>query len=272
MNVLPEIRAQADEIRGTLDGLREVRVALETERDSHSTQLAALNSERLELEVLKKDHQERRQALFEQSQEERSLIARLALEAKDIAGLMTRIAKEVPRPRTRPEATSSLPPVSPTAKPAPRSTPPAAPTQSFGAARGALALPARGKLVQGFGDQTNTGHARGLRVLTRAGAQVVAPFDGRLVFAGPFRDYGQLLIIEHSDGYHTLLAGMERLEVGVGQPVVSGEPVGVMGKKTFTGGGQSPVAAGPQLYIELRRDGEPINPMPWLSARLGKRG
>ena len=88
---------------------------------------------------------------------------------------------------------------------------------------------------------------------------MVAPFDGTVAFAGPFRGYGQLLIIEHSEGYHTLLAGMGRIDTVVGSRVLAGEPVGVMDNE-----------GAPSLYVELRRDGQPINPLPWLADRAGK--
>ncbi|MCW9046109.1 MAG: peptidoglycan DD-metalloendopeptidase family protein, partial [Alphaproteobacteria bacterium] len=91
----------------------------------------------------------------------------------------------------------------------------------------------------------------------RLGAHVVAPYDGRVVYAGPFRGYGQLLIIEHGEGYHTLLAGMERIDSVVGQWLLAGEPIGVMSKNK---------SKKPTLYLEMRKDGHPINPVPWLVA------
>jgi septal ring factor EnvC (AmiA/AmiB activator) len=86
---------------------------------------------------------------------------------------------------------------------------------------------------------------------------VVAPYDGEIVFAGQFRGYGELLIIAHGEGYHTLLAGMTRIYGVVGQRLLSGEPVGLMGE------GSKGV---PRLYVELRRNGAAINPVPWLAA------
>ncbi len=83
-----------------------------------------------------------------------------------------------------------------------------------------------------------------------------------MVFAAPFRSYGLLLIVDCGGGYHTVLAGFERLDVKVGQSVAAGEPVGVMPN-------WEPGAAGdrPALYLELRRDGQPVNPAPWLRAK-----
>ena len=91
---------------------------------------------------------------------------------------------------------------------------------------------------------------------TRPAARVVAPYDGQVVYAGQFRGYGQILIIEHGGRYHTLLAGLARIEAVVGQWFLAGEPVGVMG---------SPEDRNPELYLELRRIGQPINPLPWLA-------
>jgi septal ring factor EnvC (AmiA/AmiB activator) len=116
--------------------------------------------------------------------------------------------------------------------------------------------PARGRILTHFGDPTNAGGvSKGLVMETRPGAQIVAPFDGHIVFEGPFRSYGQILIIEHGGGYHTVLAGLDRVDAVVGQWLLAGEPVGSM---------PSPAASRPKLYLELRRDGQPIDPVPWF--------
>lgn len=128
----------------------------------------------------------------------------------------------------------------------------------FAKARGHLVYPASGQLMRRYGENDEFGMAsKGLTFETRAGGQVIAPFDGRVLFSGPFKGYGQILIIEHGDGYHSLLAGLDRIEGSVGQWLVAGEPVGTMPK-----GEQKP-----HLYLELRHDGQPINPMPWLATR-----
>ena len=129
----------------------------------------------------------------------------------------------------------------------------------FALARGALRYPAVGRISGRYGEKILRGTTRkGLTIETRASAQVVSPHNGRVVFAGNFRGYGQLLIIDHGEGYHTLLAGMSRIDGIMGQYLVSGEPVGVMG--TTTGRKES-------LYIELRKNSQPINPTPWLAQR-----
>ena len=85
---------------------------------------------------------------------------------------------------------------------------------------------------------------------------MVAPYDGQVVYAGPFRGYGQILIIEHGESYHTLLAGIERIDAVEGQWVLAGEPVGTMERQG---------TELPKLYLELRHAGQPINPLPWLA-------
>jgi septal ring factor EnvC (AmiA/AmiB activator) len=138
-------------------------------------------------------------------------------------------------------------------------------TRSFAKARGTMPFPVAGSLTGRYGAAAQTAGeagllAKGITIGARAGAQVVAPFDGLIAFAGPFRGYGQLLIIEHSEGYHTLLAGMGHIDARVGQRVLAGEPIGVMENE-----------GAPALYVELRRDGQPINPLPWLADRAGKK-
>ena len=123
-------------------------------------------------------------------------------------------------------------------------------------------LPVRGHIGRRFGENLKNGEsAKGVSLKTRPGSTVIAPRDGIIVFAGPFRGLGELLIIQYQDKYHLLLAGMERIDKQVGESVLAGEPVGVMttSKRAETA-----------LYMELRRNGRPINPLPWLAAATTK--
>ncbi|MBR9834604.1 MAG: peptidoglycan DD-metalloendopeptidase family protein, partial [Alphaproteobacteria bacterium] len=121
---------------------------------------------------------------------------------------------------------------------------------------GGLDRPATGRLVRGWGEKMPGGStSEGLAIATRAQAQVSAPVDGRIEFAGPFRTYGQLLIISTSDGYHVLLSGMAESYVGVGQSVKRGEPVARMTNR---------VNPEPELYMEVRQDGKPMDPARWM--------
>ena len=132
----------------------------------------------------------------------------------------------------------------------------------FAQARGRLPLPVQGKRIIGFGDKAHTNKSNGIVIETRHGAQVVSPADGWIVFAGVFRSYGQILIINGGDGYHMLLAGLSQIDVQLGQFVLAGEPVGLMSGAP-QGAKAKPVGNAPVLYIELRKDGRSIDPDPW---------
>jgi len=142
-----------------------------------------------------------------------------------------------------------------------------APAMSFAAAKKMLPLPVNGVRIREYGASDGLGGTeKGLSIATRLGSQVTAPCDGWVVYAGPFRNYGQLLILNAGDGYHVLLAGMDRISVDLGQFVVTGEPVAVMGSRAQA---TASIAAGsgqPVLYVEFRKDGTPVDPGPWWAA------
>lgn len=138
------------------------------------------------------------------------------------------------------------------------------PEQPFDAMRAKLPLPAQGRRVLAFGERTQYGAAsKGTVIETRQGAQITSPCDGWVVYAGEFRSYGQLLIINAGDGYHVLLAGMSQIDVAPGQFVLASEPVGTMSSAARGQGGS---IGSPVLYVEFRKDGRPIDPNPWWVA------
>ena len=121
-------------------------------------------------------------------------------------------------------------------------------------------MPVTGRLVQGFGASGGEGglRAHGVTWQASAGARVVSPCAGRVAFAGPFRSYGLLAILDCGGGEHFVLAGLERMDVATGQRVLAGEPVGQLGTEGAEGR--------PTLYGELRRRGRPVDPRPWLAS------
>jgi septal ring factor EnvC (AmiA/AmiB activator) len=137
------------------------------------------------------------------------------------------------------------------------------PAMEFVDTRGKLARPVSGRVVRVYGGTNDVGETvKGISILSRANAQVTSPVDGWVAYADEFRTYGQLLIINAGGGYHILLAGMQRIDVNVGQFILAGEPVAVMGeaqkRANDRGSGQGPI-----LYVEFRKDGRPIDPSPW---------
>ena len=126
--------------------------------------------------------------------------------------------------------------------------------KAFARAKGKMPMPARGQIVARYGEQKVKGVvSKGVIIQTRNQAQVIAPFDGSVVFAGPFRGYGNMIIIEHGGGYLSLLAGLESIDTEVGQMLLAGEPVG-----------QMPEEGEARLYVEMRRNNKPINPLSWM--------
>ncbi|GAA4248892.1 murein hydrolase activator EnvC family protein [Azospirillum formosense] len=121
-------------------------------------------------------------------------------------------------------------------------------------------LPVGGRVTVRYGEADRYGAtSRGVTIQARSGSTVVSPQAGTIVFAGPFRGYGQILIVEHSHGYHSLIAGFGRIDTAVGRRVATGEPIGLM-----------PADGSPDLYFELRRHGQPINPQRGFGAPEGK--
>ncbi|MBU8544539.1 MULTISPECIES: murein hydrolase activator EnvC family protein [Roseomonadaceae] len=123
---------------------------------------------------------------------------------------------------------------------------------------GGRALPVAGRITTSWGEAAPGGPHRGLTYAAANGARVVSPCNGRAVYAAPFRSYGLLLIVDCGGGYHFVLAGMDRLDAAAGQRLLAGEPIGVLGGSGASGG---------SLYVELRRNGQPVDPRPWFAAR-----
>jgi murein hydrolase activator len=126
---------------------------------------------------------------------------------------------------------------------------------------GHLQSPVIGVVVKAWGQATDGGPATGVSYFAPPAARVVAPCGGRVVFADSFRSYGLLLIIDCGGGYHVVMSGFDRLDVRLGQGIVAAEPVGVM-----PGWEPGSTARRPALNVELRHDGQPINPAPWLKS------
>ena len=147
------------------------------------------------------------------------------------------------------------------------------PAIAFASAKGLFAMPVNGTQDSRISAVPTAPVARKKAFLWRpgSGAQVTTPCDGWVVYAGPFRSYGQLLILNAGGGYHVLIAGMERISVNIGQFVLTGEPVATMGTTSQVASILAANASQPVLYIEFRKDGTPIDPGPWWAASEGEK-
>ncbi len=292
---LPHIKQSEASLRQELAGLYALRADVQQQKEAAASAAAALLAKRAKLETLEREKAARQIQLASRSEELDARLAKMARDAQDLRDLFARLATEkaarekaeaekAAAEKAQADAAAKAADAEKTAKPKPADVPPAprapydvAVTRSFAQARGTMPFPAAGTLATRYGEAAGSAEdpssrAKGITITTRGGAQVVAPFDGIVAFAGPFRGYGQLLIIEHSEGYHTLLAGMGRIDAVVGARVLAGEPVGVMENAPETAGEKTDTArtGAPSLYVELRRDGQPINPLPWLATAAGK--
>jgi len=133
------------------------------------------------------------------------------------------------------------------------------------AGAGRATPPVAGRLAAGFGKGEGV-FSRGWLYAAPTGAEVFAPYDGRVAYAGPFRGYGMVALIDHGGGYHSLLTGLGRVDVAAGDLVLQGEPLGALpdGRAGGIGAGASE-QGGAKLYVELRKDGEPVDPAPWFA-------
>ncbi len=278
--VIQTVEQEAAVLREDLAEIDQLETIMTKERELVMTRLRELQSEQQRLTGLLAEQNGQQSALIEAAAAKAGAMAALAKSARDTGDLLARLenqsgGREAPAgaPRAKPplpsadaagqsDAESQVALLSPAA-------PGARQLMRFSAARGRLAIPARGKIVANFGAKDPSGaRRRGMSIRTRESAEVIAPFDGKIVFAGPFRAYGQLMILEAGEGYHILLSGMSLLHGVVGQNVTKGQPVGRMGTGPK---GDAAVQAAPEggpdlrdLYVEFRKDGKPFNPMPWL--------
>jgi septal ring factor EnvC (AmiA/AmiB activator) len=261
--VVPELRSEAEILVADLTELSRVRMELVTERDSLRDNRAHLEEERARLAALVEERQRRQSEGEKALESERARALALSKQVETVSELVLRIEKEIETALRVAQAAQRQAETAATvaAFNDPGRISPAVP---FAQAKGLLPLPAAGTRVRDYGAPDGAGGAqKGITIATRAGAQVTAPCDGWVVYAGLFRSYGRLLIINAGGGYHVLLAGMEQITVDLGQFVLTGEPVAVMGSGSRTASAVAAAVSQPLLYIEFRKDGTSIDPGPW---------
>ena len=276
--VLPELRSETEALAGDLKELVRLRDSIAGERRNLADERATLEAERTRLSALVDARQKSLGEAEAALAEEQKRASELALQATGLKDLISRMESESVAARKasdearRADEAHQKQAAMETADQRARiaASPfkdPArlAPAVAFSQTRGRLPLPASGDIIRTFGVQDGFGGTeKGLSIATRQKGVVVSPADGWVMYAAPYRTYGQLLIVNAGDGYYLVLAGMERTNVAIGQFVLSGEPVGVMGDgATRTASSAAIGASQPILYVEFRKDGAPIDPGPW---------
>ncbi len=244
--VVPALRAEVAALTGEIERIATLRAQAAAKETALAAARAVLTRNREDLAKLIAERLALDRRLAPPDAGIEAQIAKAGHEAKDVGDLLQRadaatdrhdkelVARARPADATRPRD-----------------------LRSFESSFSVLTAPVAGTISRRFGaaDPSETAN-QGLAFAALSGAEIVAPFDGRVVYAGPYGDFGLILIIRHGGLYHSLLAGLGRVDVRIDGWVVAGEPVGAM-----------PEASGSVLYMELRREGRPVDPQPWLAAR-----
>ncbi|WP_011582764.1 MULTISPECIES: peptidoglycan DD-metalloendopeptidase family protein [Chelativorans] len=262
--VVPELRSETEMLIADLDDLTRVKTSIEVEEENLQQKQTEQAEEKERLKLLLEEKR-RVQAVAEMRMAaEREQAAELAERATNLQELIASLEKEIEslskvlEARKQANEGDLLSEALPFAKRA-----------------GLVPLPVSGQFAKRFGEDDGAGSSlKGDILRTQSGAIVTAPVDGTVLYAGPFRSYGQLLILNPGDGYHIVLAGLDRLNVSLGQSVLAGEPVGMMGEARLASIAASTLdGAVPELYVEFRKDGKPIDPKLWwvreFSGRTG---
>ena len=254
--VVPAVQNEARRLTSDLTGLRRLRQQVAAQRMTLAASASTLDGDRRKIETLISQKRELAAKTEVALGETNGRLTTLAGQARDLRGLIKGLDDDARRTGgtgghvvlDRIAAAGSVK------------------VASLEGLRGLLALPANGELLTGFGgDDGLGGHLAGILLTTRPGAQVTSPCDGKVLFAGSFRGYGQMLIIGVSGGYHVLLSGLATVDGVVGQEVLAGEPVGRMASKPSQANAGSSGGKDQRLYMEFRRNGAPIDPAPWFA-------
>jgi septal ring factor EnvC (AmiA/AmiB activator) len=274
--VVPDMRAEAEALGSDLREMVRLKDLQVKERDALAHEIADLGAERERLAALV---EERKRQLGQRETDLSAEGERVVAASRDVGDLEALIR--------RMEAEQAKRAAEEAAKPGPegagagggaevsalREAGRLAPAVAFDKAKGLLPLPVSGKRLMAYGaTDGSSGGAKGVSFAAQPGAPVTAPCDGWVVYVGPFRSYGQLLILNAGGGYHVVLAGMERITVGLNQFVLAGEPVATMrGDANSASMAARSAATNPVLYVEFRNERGSIDPTPWWAGTSGEK-
>ena len=269
--VVPEMRAETESLIARLKELARLGEEIEGERSRMAATIEEQITERRRLAMLQEEKKRLQSQNAAQIEAERKKTAELAKKARSLKELIVALEHEAKRKaeaeekaRREEDRIANMP------IPQGNSLIGAV---AFNSLKGMISLPAPGRVVRAFGGRNGNGTVmQGDTVATQSGAIVTAPVDGNVLYAGPFRSYGQLLILDAGDGYHIVLAGLARIGVVQGQNVLAGEPVGSMSEgKVASAASDLVEGTSPELYIEFRKDGKSVDPSPWWANRISGR-
>jgi septal ring factor EnvC (AmiA/AmiB activator) len=275
-SVVPELRTRAEKLTADLSELVTLRKTIASERDALAQDRDKLKNDSVRLAALVEERQRQQSAIEKDMEAEGARAIALSKQVDSLQGLIAKMEQDL-KSAAKAAATANLQgaPATINGKPnlgAFKDPARLSPAIAFASAKGLFAYPVNGTKIRDFGSSDGAGGVqKGISLATRAGAQVTTPCDGWVVYAGPFRSYGQLLILNAGGGYHILIAGMERISVNIGQFVLTGEPVATMGSTSQVASILATNASQPVLYVEFRKDSTPIDPGPWWAANEGEK-
>jgi septal ring factor EnvC (AmiA/AmiB activator) len=276
-SVVPELRARAEVLAKDLAELVALRKAITSERDRLASDRDHLRDDQTRLAALIDERQRTQSGAEKDLETEGARAVALSKQVDSLQGLISKMEQDSKSAAKAAAAATLQGTPANTADGKPnlgglKNPARLSPAVAFASTKGLLALPVNGVKIHEFGGSDGVGGVeKGISLATRAGAQVTTPCDGWVVYAGPFRSYGQLLILNAGGGYHVLIAGMGRISVNIGQFVLTGEPVATMGTTSQVASILATNASQPVLYIEFRKDGTPIDPGPWWAANEGEK-
>ncbi|MCC7260443.1 MAG: peptidoglycan DD-metalloendopeptidase family protein [Alphaproteobacteria bacterium] len=255
--VLKNLETESAALRDEMAAGDKIRAEAELVRAKLADEKKGLEASRDEMKQARQKRESLYSKLHTDVEDKKKEMASLSEKASSLKDLFTRLKRlEDARPVPKPKPGSGKASV---AKPEPVIT--HREGKGFSKAKGSLTPPVMGAIVSRFGSALSAGNAaQGIKIASRENAQVVSPYDGEVVYTGPFLDYGNMLIIRHDKHYHTLIAGVAAIQVSPGQFVLEGEPVGAMGNADSDADGGNP-----RLYMEIRKDNKPVDPAPWLA-------
>ena len=236
-DILPSISKHATKLRRNLETLQTVKSELQEQTIALTNETEQYKKQQHDLGELI----ETRQKLYEKTnadlKSQEILIQKFSLQAKNLSDLIEKIEKENRQEKERhAKNITKLPKVNRAIKKSSK-----------------MQLPISGIVRIGYKQKDDIGSkSNGLKIEGRSGALVVAPLNGIVQFTGTFKRYGKIIIIEHADGFHSLISGIEKINVSTGSKVNSGEPIAELPNSSFN--------PRPTLYYELRKNGKPTNP------------
>jgi septal ring factor EnvC (AmiA/AmiB activator) len=270
---VPEMRAQARKLATDLGELITLRKNITEQRNQLAQDRDKLNEDRTRLAALIDERQKNQSQAEKDMEAERQRAVSLSRQVDSLQELIAKMEADLKSAAKAAAAAQAK--GAPDGKPnlqALKDPGRLSPAIAFASAKRLLPLPVNGTRIRNYGaSDGNGGQEKGISIATRPGAQVTTPCDGWVVYAGPFRSYGQLLILNAGGGYHVLIAGMERISVNIGQFVLTGEPVATMGTQSQVASILAAPSSQPVLYVEFRKDGTPIDPGPWWAAGKGEK-